>query len=102
MPTLWQAVTTAPTPATRPSSLACSNSGPNSSGAPPITVLESPTMTSSFLARDMATLTRLGSFKNPIGAVVRSHKRQDHGIRFAAFECVHRLDVVRRHDAFQS
>ena len=31
MPTRWQAVTTAPTPATSPSSLQCSNNGPNSS-----------------------------------------------------------------------
>src|SRR6266849_1797362 len=59
MPTLWQAVTTAPTPATSPSSLQCSNSGPKSSGAPPITVLESPTMTSNFLAREIATLNRV-------------------------------------------
>ena len=51
VPTRWQAVTTAPTPATRPSSLQCSKSGPNSSGAPPITVLESPTMTSSLRGR---------------------------------------------------
>ena len=52
---------------------ACSKSGPKSSGAPPMTVLESPTMTSSFLAREMATLTRFGSFKNPIAA--RSFER---------------------------
>src|SRR5438552_13231141 len=68
MPTLWQAVTTAPTPATRPSSLQCSNSGPKSSGAPPMTVFESPTITSSFLALEIATLTRLGSLRKPIAA----------------------------------
>ncbi len=33
-----------------------------------MTVLESPTMTSSFLAREMATLTRLGSLRKPMAA----------------------------------
>ena len=68
MPTRWQAVTTAPTPATSPSACACSNSGPNSSGAPPMTVFESPTITRSLARREIATLTRLGSFGDPIAA----------------------------------
>jgi hypothetical protein len=64
--TLPQAVTIAPGPIMRPRALMCAAIGPKRSEPPLITVSMSPTTTSSFLALDMATFTRLASFKNPI------------------------------------